>query len=312
MTPWTAAQQASLSFPISQSLLKLMSIESMMPSNHLILCCPLLLLSSVFPSLRVFSSELALRIRWPKCWSFSFSIPVNIQDWFPLGLIGLISLLYKGLLRVFSSTIGWNHQFFWCSTFFVIQPSHLYMTTGKIIALIICIFFGKVISLLFNTLCRLVIDFFPRSKCLIFMAVVNMYSDFGAQENEISHYFHFFPSICYKVMRLDAMIFVFWMLSFKPAILLSSSSRGSLVSLCFLPWGWYHLHIWGAFAISKDQTQVNALLDPSTAWWVNKQVCMRQGLSRKCLYDTHRDFNHVLSVSCETTVIPAWYQGGVI
>jgi len=168
MTPWTAAQQASLSFPISQSLLKLMSIESVMPSNHLILCCPLLLLSSVFPSIRVFSSELALPIRWPKCWSFSFSIPVNIQDWFPLGLIGLISLLYKGLLRVFSSTIGWNHQFFWCSTFFVIQLSHLYMTTGKIIALIICIFFGKVISLLFNTLCRLVIDFFPRSKCLLF------------------------------------------------------------------------------------------------------------------------------------------------
>ena len=106
VTPWTAAHQASLSFTICRSLLKLMSIDSVMLSNHLILCHPLLLLPSIFPSIRVFSNESALCIRWPKHWSFSFSIspPVNIQDWFILGLTGLISFLSKGLSRVFSST----------------------------------------------------------------------------------------------------------------------------------------------------------------------------------------------------------------
>ena len=113
-TPWTAACQVSLPITNSQSLLKLMSIESVMPSNHLILCRPLLLLPSVFPSIRVFSSESVLHIRWPKYWSFSFSIsPSNdIQDWFPLGWTGWISLQSKGLSRVFSSTTVQKHQFF--------------------------------------------------------------------------------------------------------------------------------------------------------------------------------------------------------
>ena len=112
-TPWTAARQASLSFTVSRSLLKLISTDSMMLSNHLILCHPLLL-SSIFPSIRVLSSELALHIRWPKYWSLSFSIcpsneySINI----PLGLTGLISLLSKELLRVFSSITDWNNQFF--------------------------------------------------------------------------------------------------------------------------------------------------------------------------------------------------------
>ena len=111
-TPWTEAHQASLSFTISQSLLKLTSIEWMMLSNHLILCHPLLLLSSIFPSIRVFSSEWALHIRWPKYWSFNFSISpsVNIWSWFPLGLTGWISLLSKGLSR--TSTTIQKHQFF--------------------------------------------------------------------------------------------------------------------------------------------------------------------------------------------------------
>ena len=108
--PWTATLQASLPFIISQSLLLFMSIKSVMLSNHLILCNPLLLLPSVFPSLRVFSSELAHRIRWPMYWSFSIS-PVNIQGWFPLGWTGLI-LQSKGLLRVFSSTTVQKHWFF--------------------------------------------------------------------------------------------------------------------------------------------------------------------------------------------------------
>ena len=112
VTPWTAAHQPSLLITNSQGLLKLMSIESVMPSNHLILCRPLLLLPSIFPSIRVFSNESVLRIRWPKFWSFSLNIPMNIQDWFPLGLTGFISLQFKGLLRVFSNTTVQKHQFF--------------------------------------------------------------------------------------------------------------------------------------------------------------------------------------------------------
>ena len=113
-TQWTGAHQASLSITNSQSLLKLMSIESVMPSNNLILCHPLLLLPSIFPSIRVFSNESVLHIRWPKYWSFSFSIsPSNeYSDWFLLGFTGWISLLSKGLSRVFSSTTVWKYQFF--------------------------------------------------------------------------------------------------------------------------------------------------------------------------------------------------------
>ena len=114
MTPWTVACQASLSITNSQSLLKLMSIKSVMPSNHLILCCPLLLLHSILPNIRVFSNESVLHIRWPTYWvSASASVlPVNIQDWFPLGLTDLISLQPKGLSRVFSNTTVQRHQFF--------------------------------------------------------------------------------------------------------------------------------------------------------------------------------------------------------
>ena len=113
-TLWTAAHQASLSFTISWSMLKLMSIESVMPSNYIILCYLLLLTPLIFPSIRIFSNVSVLHIRWPKYWSFNFSIslPMNIQDWFPLGLTGLISLQSKGLSRVFSNTTFWKHQFF--------------------------------------------------------------------------------------------------------------------------------------------------------------------------------------------------------
>ena len=113
-TPWTAACQDSLSITNSQSLFKLMSIESVMPSNHLILCHPLLLLPLIFPSIRVFSSEPVLHVRWPKYWSFSFSISHSNEylDWFPLGLTGLISLQSKGLSGVFSKITVQKHQFF--------------------------------------------------------------------------------------------------------------------------------------------------------------------------------------------------------
>ena len=113
VTPWTVACRASLSFTISWSLLKLPSIESVMSSNHLILCCPLLFLPSIFPITRIFSNESALGIGWPKYWSFSLEsiLPMHIQDWFPLGLTGLISLQSKGLSRVFSNTTVHKHQF---------------------------------------------------------------------------------------------------------------------------------------------------------------------------------------------------------
>ena len=112
-TPWTAALQASLSITNSQSAPKHMSIELVMPSNHLILCRPLLLLPSIFPNIRILSNKSVLRIRWPKYWSFSFNIspPMNTQDWSPLGWTGWISLKSKGLSRVFSSTTVPKHQF---------------------------------------------------------------------------------------------------------------------------------------------------------------------------------------------------------
>ena len=158
VTPWTAACQASLSITISQSLLKLMPIESLMPSNHLIFCHPLLLLPSIFPSIRVFSSESVLPIRWPKYWGFSFSPSNEYQDWFPLGLTGLISLLSKGLSSLLQHHSS-KASIRWCSAFF----SHSYRTTGKTTALTRQTFVSKVISLLFNMLSRLVITFLPRS-----------------------------------------------------------------------------------------------------------------------------------------------------
>ena len=165
-TPWTAAHQASLSIINSQSPPKPMSIELVMPSNHFILCRPLLLLPSVFPSIRVFSNESALHIKWPKYWSFSFSIsPFNEysglnsfkMDWLDLPAVrGTL----KSLLQHHSS----KASILWCSAFFTVQLSHPYMTTGKIIPLTRWTFVGKVMSLLFNMLSRLVIAFLPRNK----------------------------------------------------------------------------------------------------------------------------------------------------
>ena len=161
-TPWTASCQASLSITNSWSLPKLMSIELVMPSNHLMLCCPLHLLPSIFPSIRVFSNESALCIRWPKYWSFSFNIsPSNEHpglisfrmDW--LDLLAVQGTL-KSLVQHHSSKASILQH----SAFFIVQLSHPYMTTGKTIALMRWIFVGNVMSLLFNMLSRLVIDFF--------------------------------------------------------------------------------------------------------------------------------------------------------
>ena len=164
-TLWIAEHQASLSFTISWSLLKLMSIESMVPSKHLILCCPLLLLPSIFSSIRVFSSESTLCIRWPKHWSFSI-IPSNECS-------GLISFRidWLDLLAVQGTLKGLHHHslkasILWHSTFFMIHLWHLYMNTGKTKGLTIGTFVGKVMSLPFNTLLRFVIAFLLRSKPL--------------------------------------------------------------------------------------------------------------------------------------------------
>ena len=169
MTPWTAAHQASLFISNSRSLLKLMSIESVMPSSHLILCHPLILPPSIFPSIKVFSNKSTLRMRWPKYWSFSFSIsPSNEHpglisfrmDW--LDLLAVQGTL-KSLLHHHSS----KASILLHSAFFIVQLSHPYMTTRKTIALTRWTFVGKVMSLLFNMLSRLVITFLPRSKRLL-------------------------------------------------------------------------------------------------------------------------------------------------
>ena len=160
---------ASLSITNSWSLLKLMSIESVMPSNHLILCHPLLLPPSIFPRFRVFSNESVLRIRWPKYWSFSFNThPSNEysglktfrMDW--LDLLAVQGTL-KSLLQHHSS----KASILWCSAFFRVQLSHPYMTTGKTVALTRQTFVGNVMSLCFNMLSRLFIAFIPRNKCLL-------------------------------------------------------------------------------------------------------------------------------------------------
>ena len=166
VTPWIAAHQAFLSITDSRSLPKFKSIELVMPSSHLILCRPLLLLPPIPPSIRVFSNESTLCMRWPKYWSFSFSISPSKEypglisfrmDW--LDLLAVQGTL-KSLLQHYSS----KTSILWQSAFFIVQLSHPYMTTGKTIALTRRTFVGKVVSLLLNMLSRSVITFLPRSK----------------------------------------------------------------------------------------------------------------------------------------------------
>jgi len=239
-TPWTAAHQVSLSIANSQSLLKLMSIKSVMPSNHLILCHPLLLLPSVFPSIRVFSSESVLQIRWPKYWSFSFSISPSNEysgllsfriDWFDLLVV---QATLRSLLQHHSSKASILQH----SAVFMVKLSHPYMTTGKTIALTRWNFVSKVMSLLFNTLSVLVVTFLLRSKHLLISwlqspsAVILEPKKIKSLTISIIS-----PTICHEVMRPDPMILVFLMLSFSQFFHspLSLSSSGSLVSLHFLP-----------------------------------------------------------------------------
>ena len=192
-TPWTAAHQACLPFTISLSLLKFISTESVKTSNHLILCHSLLLLPSIFPSIRVFSNESALRMRRPKYWSFSFSIsPSNDYSrlisfriyWFDL-------LTVQGTLKSLLQHHSSKASIFWHPAFFMVQLSHLYMTTGKTIVLTIQTFVSKVTSLLFNMLSLLCSS--KEQTSFNFVATVTTDSDFGTQENESYHFFQFFP-----------------------------------------------------------------------------------------------------------------------
>ena len=196
-----------------------------MPSNHLVLYHPLLLPSSIFPSIRVFSNESVLPIRWPKDWSFSFSITPSSEysglisfrmDWLDLRAVqGTL----KSLLQHHSS----KASTLWCSAFSKVQLSHPYMTTGKTIALTTWTFVSEVMSLLFNMLSRFVVAFLPRSKCLLISwlqspsAVILEPKKIKSVTVSI-----FSPFICHEVIGLDAMIFIFWMLSFKPTFSLSS------------------------------------------------------------------------------------------
>ena len=239
-TPWTAAHQASLSIMNSPESTQTHVHESVMPSNHLILCRPLLLLPSIFPSIRVFSNESPLRIRWPKYWSFSFSIsPSNEHpglisfrmDW--LDLLAVQGML-KSLLQHHSS----KASILWHSAFFIVQLSHPYMITGKIIALTRWTFVDKGMSLLFNKLSRVVIIFLPRSKGILISSLQSPSAVIlEPRKIKLATVSTVSPSICHEVVGLDAMILVFWMLSFKPSFhsLLSLSSRDSLVLLHFLP-----------------------------------------------------------------------------
>ena len=209
-----------------------------MLSNHLILCCPLLLLPSIFPSIRVFSNELVFHIRWPKYWSFSIS-PSNEYSRLISFRIGWFDLLaVQGTLGSFIQHHNSRPSSHRHSTFFMVYLLLLYVTTGKTIGLIIWTFVNKVIYLLFNTLSSFAIAFLPRSNHLLISRLQSQSAlILEPKKKKYATASTFSPSICCEMMGLDAMILVFLMLSFKPVFSLSSfpSSRGSLVLLHFLP-----------------------------------------------------------------------------
>ena len=196
VAPWTAACQTSLSITNSRSLLQLMSTPSVMPSNHLIFCHPLLLPPSIFPSIRVFSNEPVLHIRWPKYWSFRLSISSSNEY---SGLITFrVDQLDLSAVQMNLKTHLQHHSsktlILRCSAFFTVQLSHPYMTTGETIALIRRTFVDKVMSLLFTMLSRLVITFLPRSKCLSISWLQSPSAVIlEPQNNKVCHCFHCFP-----------------------------------------------------------------------------------------------------------------------
>ena len=227
-----------------------------MLSSHLIFCRPLLLLPSIFSSIRVFSNKLALCIMWPKDWSFSFNISPSIEysglisfrnDW--LNLLGSQGTL-KSLLQHHSIKAPIR----WCSAFFMVQLSHLYRTTGNTIALTLQTFVDKVMSLLFNMLSGFVIAFLPKSKCLWFHGCSRHSQWFWSSRKWTLSLFPHFPLLFARsdgTRWHDPISFLNVDLSQLFLSLLSLSSRGSLVPLYFLPLEWYHLHIWGYWCFSQ-------------------------------------------------------------
>ena len=239
-----------------------------MPSNHLILCCPLVLLPSIFPSIRVFSNEVAkvleFHMRWPKYWSFSFSIsPSNEHPGlisFRMNWLDLLAVqgTLKSLLQHHSSKASILRR----SAFFIVQLSHSYMTTGKTIALTRWTFVDKVIRhLLISCLqspSAVILE--PKKIKSVTVSIVS-------------------PSICHEVMGLDAMILVseYWVVSPLFHSPLSSSSRESFVSLCLLPLGWYYLHIWDCWHFSQ-QPWFQLVIHP--AWHFAWCTLHRSSISR--------------------------------
>ena len=216
-----------------------MSIESVMPSNHLILCRPLHL-PSIFPGIKVFSKESILCISWPKYWSFSFSIsPSNDYSGMISFRIHWLDLLaVQGTLKSFLQHYSSKASILQCSTFCIVQLSHPYLTTGKTTALTRQTFVGKVMCLLFHMLSRLVIAYLPRSKCLL-ISWLQSPSAVILEPPKIKSFTVsiVFPSLCHEVMWLDAMILIFWMLSFKPTFSLSTFTfmKRLFSSSSFLP-----------------------------------------------------------------------------
>ena len=223
-----------------------------------------LLMPSIFPSIRDFSNDLALCIRWLKYWSFNFSISPSNEysesfriDWFDLVTV---QGTFKSLLQHHSS----KPSILGCSSLLygpTLTSIPYYWKNNKFGSMELV---SKVMLLLFKMLFRLVIAFLPKSKFLNFMAAVTICSDTGAQQNKVCHCFCCFPSTCHWLLGPDAMIFFFWILSFKSAFSLSLSppTRGSLVPLFFLPLGWCHLHVWGYWYFSQ-QSLFQLMLHPS-------------------------------------------------
>ena len=275
-TPWIAAHQASLSITNSWSSPRLMSIESVMPSNHLILCHPLLLLPPIPASIRVFSSESTLRMRWPKYWSFSFSIsPSNKHPgliWSPLGWTGWISLQSKGLKSLLQHHSS-KGSILWRSAFFTVQLSHPYMTTGKTIALTRQTFVGKVMSLLFNKLSRLIITFLPRSERLNFMAAITICSDFGAQKNKVWYCFHCFPI----QMRLSlTKVIIPWCKAYESAFMVCQGGSCTFKSQKILLRGMYIVVPFIKLPGRSDGEEFTCNAgDPVSIPWVG--ICWRKG-----------------------------------
>ena len=218
--PCSAACQASLSITNSRSLLKLMSIDSVMPSNHLILCHPLVLLPSICPSIRVFSNESVLHIRWPKYWSFSIS-PSNEYSWLISFRIDWFDLAVQGTLRSLLQHHSSKASILQHSAFLMVQLSHPYMTTEKSIALTRWTFVSKVMSPLFNTLSRLVTAFLPRSKHLLISWLQSASAVILELKKIVSHCFHCFPIYLPWRDGTRCHDLSFFNMSFKPAFSLS-------------------------------------------------------------------------------------------